>query len=176
MDHSPVVAFIKNQAGRYLYGNQAWARQFQREPVDLLGKTDLELWPATVASQSREGDTSVFTSNKPLELIRAMPASDGSLRFWIVLKFLIHDAAGGRLLGGLGLDITERRQAEEELSQSRAQLRSLAAHLQSVREEERIRIAREIHDELGQLLTGFKMDLSWLDKRLAPLPDGGDLS
>jgi len=53
-----------------------------------------------------------------------------------------------------------------ERIRSRERLRSLAAHLQSVREEERTRMAREIHDEFGQMLTGFKMDLSWLDKRL----------
>jgi signal transduction histidine kinase len=47
------------------------------------------------------------------------------------------------------------------------QLRDLSAHLQNIREEERIHIAREMHDELGQLLTGFKMDVSWLKKRLA---------
>jgi len=47
------------------------------------------------------------------------------------------------------------------------QLRQLSAHLQNIREEERIHIAREMHDELGQLLTGFKMDVSWLRKRLA---------
>jgi signal transduction histidine kinase len=47
------------------------------------------------------------------------------------------------------------------------QLRSLSAHLQNIREEERIHIAREMHDELGQLLTGFKMDVSWLRKRFA---------
>ena len=47
------------------------------------------------------------------------------------------------------------------------QLRNLSAHLQNIREEERIHIAREMHDELGQLLTGFKMDVSWLRKRLA---------
>jgi signal transduction histidine kinase len=59
-------------------------------------------------------------------------------------------------------EIAERTQAEERLKNSRSQLRRLAAHLQSVREEERMRIAREIHDELGQALTGLKMDLSWL--------------
>src|SRR5260370_10883385 len=53
-----------------------------------------------------------------------------------------------------------------ERIRSRERLRSLAAHLQSVREEVRARMAREIHDEFGQMLTGFKMDLSWLDKRL----------
>ncbi len=63
-------------------------------------------------------------------------------------------------------DITARDRAESELKRSREQMRALAAHLQSVREEERIRIAREIHDELGQMLTGFKMDLAWLNKRL----------
>jgi signal transduction histidine kinase len=47
------------------------------------------------------------------------------------------------------------------------QLRNLSAHLQNIREEERIHIAREMHDELGQLLTGFKMDVSWLRKKLA---------
>jgi len=59
------------------------------------------------------------------------------------------------------------RQSEEELRSSREQLRNLAAHVQSVREEERTRIAREIHDELGQALTGLKMGLSWLDKKLS---------
>ena len=60
----------------------------------------------------------------------------------------------------------ERKRAEEQLRNSRGQLRALASHLQSVREEERTLVAREIHDELGQELTGLKMDLSWLDKRL----------
>ncbi len=63
-------------------------------------------------------------------------------------------------------DITERKKAEKELEESREKMRNLSIHLQSVREEERTRIAREIHDELGQSLTAFKMDLSWLGKRM----------
>ncbi|MBC7949073.1 MAG: sensor histidine kinase [Chitinophagaceae bacterium] len=51
------------------------------------------------------------------------------------------------------------------------QLRDLSAHLQNIREDERIHIAREMHDELGQLLTGFKMDVSWLTKRLTDRDD-----
>ena len=54
----------------------------------------------------------------------------------------------------------ERRKAVEELRTSHEQLRHLAAHLQSVREDERASVAREIHDELGQVLTALKMDLS----------------
>jgi PAS domain S-box-containing protein len=64
-------------------------------------------------------------------------------------------------------DVTERRQAEERLEESNRQLRALAARLQMVREEESIHIAREIHDELGGALTGLKMDLSWIGKRLS---------
>lgn len=63
-------------------------------------------------------------------------------------------------------DITEKRRAEEELQRSREQLRNLSTHLQSVREKESTRIAREIHDELGQSLTALQMDVAWLDKQL----------
>jgi signal transduction histidine kinase len=66
----------------------------------------------------------------------------------------------------------ERDRAESEIRDSREQLRNLSAHLQSVREEERTRIAREIHDELGQSLTALKMDVSWLNRHL-PEVDAG---
>jgi len=60
---------------------------------------------------------------------------------------------------------TDLEQKVVEREQMTEQLRSLSAHLQNIREQERIHIAREMHDELGQLLTGFKMDVSWLKKR-----------
>jgi PAS domain S-box-containing protein len=63
-------------------------------------------------------------------------------------------------------DITERDRAKKELEQSREQLRNLYAHLQSVREKERTRIARELHDELGQLLTALNTDLIMLQKKI----------
>jgi PAS domain S-box-containing protein len=62
----------------------------------------------------------------------------------------------------------ERKQAEEQLTQSHEQLQALTAHLESVREDERARIARELHDDLGQTLTGLKMDLASLAKSLTP--------
>ena len=63
-------------------------------------------------------------------------------------------------------DITAQKKAQEELERSREELRNLSTHLQSVREEESTRIARIIHDELGQSLTALQMDLSWLASRL----------
>lgn len=62
--------------------------------------------------------------------------------------------------------ITQRKLAENELRDSRRQLRELSAFLQNVREEERTRIARELHDELGQALTALRIDLDWLDAKL----------
>ncbi len=59
-----------------------------------------------------------------------------------------------------------RKQTEEQLRESHAQLRALSVHLQDVREQERIRIAREVHDELGQSLTGLKLQLTWMAGRL----------
>jgi len=63
-------------------------------------------------------------------------------------------------------DVTERRRAEELLRSSQEQLRRLSAHLETVREEGRTRIARAIHDELGQALAALKMDLFWLHGKL----------
>ncbi|MCW8805836.1 MAG: PAS domain-containing sensor histidine kinase, partial [Ignavibacteriaceae bacterium] len=63
-------------------------------------------------------------------------------------------------------DITERKQAEEKLRRTSKLLRELATHLQSVREEERTMIAQEIHDELGQVLTALKIQVSLLANKL----------
>jgi PAS domain S-box-containing protein len=63
-------------------------------------------------------------------------------------------------------DITEKYEAEENLQKSKEAFRDLAAHLETIREKERTHMAREIHDELGQQLTGLKMDISWINKKV----------
>lgn len=73
---------------------------------------------------------------------------------------------GELLLTAVFRDLTERQRAERELLESNRQLQELSASLQNVREEERARIARELHDELGQSLTGMRMEVSWLGGRL----------
>ncbi len=69
-------------------------------------------------------------------------------------------------------DVTERQRSERQLRESGEQLRALAVRLQSVREEERTRLSREIHDELGQIMTGLKMDLAWIRRRVLDLGHG----
>ncbi|HWR57813.1 MAG TPA: PAS domain S-box protein [Thermodesulfovibrionales bacterium] len=78
----------------------------------------------------------------------------------------IKDVKGNIIaFAGITRDITEMKRMLEELEKSKVQLRSLSGHLQEVREEERTRIVREIHDELGQVLTALKMDLSWVGNK-----------
>lgn len=91
---------------------------------------------------------------------------DGTI-FPVELRaFLMPDEAGQPMaMWAIVRDITERKRAKELLEKSREQLRALLARLQRLREEERTRIAREVHDVLGQLLTGLKMDLAWCERR-----------
>ncbi|RYF84880.1 MAG: sensor histidine kinase, partial [Chitinophagaceae bacterium] len=71
----------------------------------------------------------------------------------------------------LAIEVTEQHLAEEKLKESYEATRKLTEHLQNVREEERLHIAREIHDELGQLLTVLKMDVSWLNRKIQPVTE-----
>ena len=93
-------------------------------------------------------------------------AKDGT-GYWVDMTIIPFLDAKGEPYEYIALDsdITERKKAEELLTQSYQDIRELASHLQDVREEERAGMAREIHDELGQQLTGLKMDVSWVSKR-----------
>jgi PAS domain S-box-containing protein len=89
--------------------------------------------------------------------------------WWDAVLSPVRDSEGNIVsILGISRDITDRIEAEDELRSSHAELRSLSAHLQSITEEERTRIAREVHDELGQVLTALKIDIAWLAKRLPP--------
>lgn len=70
---------------------------------------------------------------------------------------------------GFMVNITQNVLAKIEIDESRQRLRELSSHIESIKEEERMRIAREIHDEIGVLLTALKMDLSWMTKHF---PEG----
>jgi PAS domain S-box-containing protein len=85
----------------------------------------------------------------PIEASISQAGRDGKRYFTVILR-----------------DITLRKQAEDALKRSQHELRELSARVLEAREEEKTRIARELHDELGQLLTALKMDLSWLRERL----------
>jgi PAS domain S-box-containing protein len=91
----------------------------------------------------------------------------GALRFAQLSLTLLRNDSGGPIgIVGYSMDITDRKHGEEALLKSRNQLAALAVRLESIREEERGRIALEVHDVLGQALTGLKLDVSWIYKQI----------
>ena len=94
-------------------------------------------------------------------------ATHESIERWINVRGRPRRGDHGEVLwDGLVYDDTQGRLAQRELERSREELRSLSRHLQTVREEEKARIAREVHDELGSTLTALRMDLDWMAARL----------
>jgi len=91
---------------------------------------------------------------------------------WINIRARPRRLGGDVVLwDGLVFDDTQGRLAQLEIERSREELRALSRHLQSVREEEKARIAREVHDELGSTLTALKMDLDILGEKLRDAPE-----
>jgi len=94
---------------------------------------------------------------------------DGEVR-WADIRASVRGQPDGRQVwDGIVWDITDNKRIELELDASRAQLRELAAHLETVREEEKAHIAREVHDELGQVLTVLKLETSMCELGFADL-------
>ncbi|MDQ7825135.1 MAG: PAS domain S-box protein [Candidatus Eremiobacteraeota bacterium] len=160
VDNIPDMVWLKDSESRYVEVNQAFGNACGRKPEDLVGKTDLDLWPGELAQRYRADDRDVMASGMRKKVEEPLTDHEGKLHWMETIKTPIMDR-NGIVTGttGIARDITERRKSKEEL-------RILSSHLQNVREEERASIAREIHDHLGQLLTALKMDLTWLCGKL----------
>jgi len=92
---------------------------------------------------------------------------------WAEIKAIARRLDDDRVVwDGIVWDISESKRIELQLASSREQLRELSAHLESVREEEKARIAREVHDELGQMLTVLKLETSMCELAYADLDPG----
>lgn len=91
---------------------------------------------------------------------------DGEIK-WLSLGSSPQTTAGGEVeWEGIMVDVTKTKLAEIEFARSQEQLREFSSHIQDAKEQERLRIAREVHDEIGGLLTAIKMDLAWMKQRL----------
>ena len=118
MHHLPGVAFIKDLDGKYVYYNEAAWMQFQMRPEDIVGRTDEQVWPGDNAGRYRENDLAVIESKRPIEFVEPVAHSDGT-HSWLIYKFPIIEQGKVVLVGGVGIDITERTILEDQLTQAR---------------------------------------------------------
>lgn len=165
----PEAIVLADARGRVLRVNGEFTRMFGYPETETLGRTldDLIVPPERIA-ESQHAGLAAATGRHAID-VTMRRRKDGSAVEVSVLCTPVTLEDGAPAIYSIYRDISGRRQAEEELRRSEEQLRELAHRLQAVREEERRRIAIEIHDELGQALTGFKLQLAWLESRL---PDG----
>jgi diguanylate cyclase (GGDEF)-like protein/PAS domain S-box-containing protein len=125
MNHNPSVAFMKDEAGRYVYANESLEQLFNVKLADLKGKTDFDWLPEATARQVRENDATVMATGQALEVIEMVPTLDGTLYYWLVFKFPFEDLTGRKYVGGVAVNITERKQAEIALQQSEIRYRAI---------------------------------------------------
>ena len=161
------LKFVRfNKAGEALLG-------YSRE--ELIGKNDYDFFPKSEADFFTSKDREVLASGRLLDIPEEPIDTRGQGRRYLHTKKIpISDEEGRpRYLLGISEDITERKEAEaalkaheEQLRGTLAQVRTLTGRLATVQEEERTRIARELHDELGVGLTCLKIDLTRLQATL----------
>jgi PAS domain S-box-containing protein len=161
LDALPFYVMLVDEHHHILNANRAVQAQLGLKPEDIVGKYCPEVvhglsqpWyacPLEEAVQKGEAVEREALDQKSGRWIRSAIYPTGR-----------STSDGSEVLFHMVSDVTDRKQAEQQLHASREQLRSLSAHLESVREEERKNMAREIHDELGQILTALKIDLSSL--------------
>jgi PAS domain S-box-containing protein len=159
-----------NAARRIVLFNGAAERIFAVPAEEAIGK-EIEQVLATCLHQSQLRNLLRYLeegwhSPAGLVLLGIVVLQRDEREFPVELSLSTTEFRGEVLLTVVFRDLSERRRAERELLETNRQLQELSASLQNVREEERVRIARELHDELGQLLTGIRMEVSWLGGRL----------
>ena len=161
-DHIPAMINLTGEDGCLKLVNREWERtlgwrleEVQKQDLDIIAECYPDLRNRQAVLNFRSAARGEWVDFKTR-------TKDGRMidTTWAVVKL-----TDGTTLG-IGEDITGRKRAEEDLERSFRQLRELAARLQSVREQERARVAREIHDELGQALTAIKIDLACLMRAL----------
>jgi PAS domain S-box-containing protein len=157
--HTPAVVYVKDRDGRYAYVNPRFTDLFGARNAQVHGKTDFDVFPYEFAHALRENDRRVFEGRTPIQMEETFPQDEGA-HVYLSTRFPIYDAAGtASALCGISIDISGIKRAED-------QLRRLSDSIIAGQEKERAAVARELHDEFGQVLTALSLDAAWLRDRL----------
>lgn len=111
MNNNPALAFMKDADGRYVYVNDSFVRLFNRSREEMEGIFDEDYLPPDVARQVRENDLIVLKSRQVAEFTESVPAPDGLDHEWLVFKFPFENIYGTLHVGGIAVDITERKKS-----------------------------------------------------------------
>jgi PAS domain S-box-containing protein len=183
MENSPAYAWAKDEQGRFVYVNKAFAERFHTRPDDWLGKTDFELWPREIAQAFWDSDRRVLANGEPTQATEESLSAGNERRYWFKSKFLFQDSGNQRFVGGVGIDVTELKRTEESLRAEQALLGNMIV----VQEQEKQFLCHEFHDGLIQYAAGALMslegyrrnrpateDLAMIDMVIAKLREGID--
>ena len=168
----PIVLYVLDPAGRFILSEGLGLEAAGLRPGELVGASALEMY-GELTFEFEDGTTvlgrDLLSRLYAGEMAQALSRVGG--RIFENRFETLHDETGTlTALIGVALDVTERERSEQELRRSRTDLRALARRLEAVREEERVRIAREVHDGLGQRLTALAMDVALLKQRIGEDP------
>jgi diguanylate cyclase (GGDEF)-like protein/PAS domain S-box-containing protein len=123
MRHAPMLAFVKDSHGRYVFANPAMERTFGFSLADVRNRTDVE-WLSSPL-RVREHDREALDAGRPIERVETVPTADGSIRHFVVIRFPLVETDGRRLIGGVAIDVTVLRQAELRVGESERRYRHL---------------------------------------------------
>lgn len=172
LNNIPDQAWLKDADCRYIAVNRAYVAACGRPERKIVGSLPPEVWPPELAQKYLRTDREVLETGRRKRYEEQRRDRNGELRWYETIKTPVRNRERGIIgTAGISRDITDRKIAERELIDSRAQLRELSAYLQDVREAERTRISRELHDELGQNLTALRLGLDWAQRHLQPGQD-----
>ncbi len=159
LKYTPAVVYIKDREGRYQLVNSRFEELFGVTNAEVQGKSDHDIFPPEFAEQFHRHDWQVLTEGNSRQMEELAPSGDGQ-HTYLSVKFPLFDEQGAITgLCGISTDISELKKAQD-------QLRRLSGSIMAAQEKERTAIARELHDELGQVLTALRIDAVWLSERL----------
>src|SRR5216684_2627727 len=167
-EQAPQAVALIDANGMIVRANRDFVRLFGYTPREAVGRRLNELIVPEELQSEFQQFAELLSRGQRMEAESIRRRKDVS-RLYVSIVHVPVSLPGGKIVAyAIYHDITGRKKSEEQLQQSFEKLRALTARLQSIREEERTRIAREIHDELGQALTGLQLGLSWLAGKLTP--------